>query len=352
MRSLPFPRRLQLVKLLRAHGLRDVERLREDELKDALTKLSVLLPDLQRQPPPSAAPPPASMTGAAQAPSEAVSTATTTPPPVVDDDENAWCLPRFREPRLFVPEGERTFLRLVAVKPRLLFFTWDLGRDVERTQHARLEIALREFLGEAPSRDALLEQTASLYVDVDLASSGWYVEVPPERYAVVARLVQAGRVVATSNLTLTPPARPAPPGPLWRATLSPQTERSALRGGGLLKPEALPEGAQVETVGEVLPEPVAIEVVVPLPSSGEHRFQIVSPPAGREHEAPSSSSMPSRSQGPSLAGPIVSGKHVARPGFDGVPGAPSSSTMPLASSSAGPSSAGTSSSAVAAGRTS
>ncbi|MBM4279347.1 MAG: hypothetical protein FJ137_00830 [Deltaproteobacteria bacterium] len=339
MRSLPFPRRLQLVKLLRAHGLRDVERLREDELKDALTKLSVLLPDLQRQPPP------ASMSGAAHAPPEAVSTATTTPPPVIDDDENAWCLPRFREPRLFVPEGERTFLRLVAVKPRLLFFTWELGRDVERTQHARLEIALREFLGEAPSRDALLEQTASLYVDVDLRSSGgWYVEVPAERYAVVARLVQAGRVVATSNLALTPPARPAPPGPLWRATLAPTIERSALRGGGLLRPEALPEGAQLETVGEVLPEPVAIEVVVPLPSSGEHRFKFTSPAASPEREAPSSSSLPSRSQAP-VIGAMVSGKQVARPGFDGVPGAPSSSTMPLAPSSAGPSS-----SAVAAGR--
>jgi hypothetical protein len=343
MRSLPFPRRLQLVKLLRAHGLRDVERLREDELKDALTKLSVLLPDLQKQPSTST-PPPASVM-VSYASTEAVSTTTTTPPPaVVDDDENAWCLPRFREPRLLVPEGERTFLRLVAVKPRVLFFTWDLGGDVDRGAHARLEIALREFLGAAPSRDALLEQTASLYVDVDLRAPGWYVDVPPERYAVVARLVQAGRVVATSNLALTPPARPAPPGPLWRATLAPSTDRAALRDGGLLKTEKpLPDGAAVETIGEVLPEPVAIEIVVPLPSSAEHRFQLVSQPAGREAEAPSSSSMPSRSQAPTL-GPLVTARHVARPDFDGVPGAPSSSSFPLSSSS------GPSSSAVAAGR--
>jgi hypothetical protein len=347
MRSLPFPRRLQLVKLLRAHGLRDVERLREDELKDALTKLSVLLPDLQKQPT-TMTPPPASMPRPATA-TEAFSTATTTPPPaLVDDDDNAWCLPRFREPRLLVPEGERTFLRLVAVKPRVLFFTWDLAADVDRSQHARLEVATREFLGDVPSRDALLEQTASLYVDVDLRATGWYVDVPPERYAVVARLVQAGRVLATSNLALTPPARPAPPGPLWRATLAPSTDRAALRGGGLVKTEKpLPAGAAVETVGEVLPEPVAIDVVVPLPWSAEHRFQILSPPAGRQTEAPSSSSMPSRSQAPVL-GPLVAARQVARPGFDGVPGAPSSSSFPLL---AGPSSSGPSSSAVAAGRT-
>ena len=46
MRSLPIARRLQLVKLLRAHGVKDVERLREDELKDALARLSIQLPDL------------------------------------------------------------------------------------------------------------------------------------------------------------------------------------------------------------------------------------------------------------------------------------------------------------------
>jgi hypothetical protein len=347
MRSLPFPRRLQLVKLLRAHGLRDVERLREDELKDALTKLSVLLPDLQKQPS-TTTPPPASM--AASHPSvESIATATTTPPPaVMDDDENAWCLPRFREPRILVPEGERTFLRLVAVKPRVLFFTWDLGGDVDRHQHARLEIGLREFLGEAPSRDALLAQTASLYVDVDLRAPGWYIDVPPERYAVVARLVQAGRVIAVSNLALTPPARPAPTGPLWRATLSPKTARSALRGGGLLKPAGLPEGAAVETVGEVLPEPTSIEVVVPLPWSAEHRFQIVPQPPGREAEGVSSSSMPSRSRAP-VPGALVSSRVVTRPEFDGVPGAPSSSTFASSSSS---SASGPSSSAVAAGRTS
>jgi hypothetical protein len=340
MRTLPFPRRLQLVKLLRAHGLRDVERLREDELKDALARLSVLLPDLTR-PLPETTPPPASMTGAPQG-DEPVATSSTTPPPQIIDDEDAWCLPRFREPKLLVPEGERTFLRLVAVKPRVLFFTWDVGGDVDRSQHARLEIALRDFLGAPPTLQALLEQTASLYVDVDLRAAGWYVDVAPERLAVAARLVQAGRVVATSNLALTPPARPAPPGPLWRATLQPRTERSALRGAGLLKTDALPEGAALEVVGEVLPEPVATEVVIPLPSSGEHRFKVTAPPGERAQETPSSTSLPSRSPGPVFA-PLVAAKSVARPDFDGVPGAPSSSSF-LSSSS------GLSSSAVAAGR--
>ena len=39
-----LPRRIQLLKLLRANGLRGVERMREDELKDALQKLRVVLP--------------------------------------------------------------------------------------------------------------------------------------------------------------------------------------------------------------------------------------------------------------------------------------------------------------------
>ncbi len=283
MRSLPFPRRLQLVKLLRAHGLRDVERLREDELKDALSRLSLLLPDLARTLPTMAAAPPASIT---------VSRRSDDVTPATIDDEDAWCLPRFREPRLFVPEGERTFLRLVAVKPRVLFLTWDLSADVDRSAPARLDIVLREVLGETPATSDVVAQPASFFVDVDLRAPGWYVDVAPERYAVVARLVQGERVLATSNLALTPPARPAPPGPLWHATLAPSVDRRALRGGGLLRSK-LPEGATVAVEVEVLPEPTALEVSLPLPSSGERARGL-----GEAAAPPSSSAMPSRSRQP------------------------------------------------------
>jgi hypothetical protein len=284
VRSLPFPRRLQLVKLLRAHGLRDVERLREDELKDALSRLSLLLPDLAQTLPTMAAPPPASIM--VSRPSDDVVPATI-------DDEDAWCLPRFREPRLFVPEGERTFLRLVAVKPRVLFFTWDLAADVDKSAPARLDIVLRDALGAPPAAADVVDQPASLFVDVDLRAPGWYVDVAPERYAVVARLVQGERVVATSNLALTPPARPAPPGPLWHATLTPSVDRRVLRDSGLLRSK-LPEGASVAVDGEVLPEPTAYEVSLPLPSSGERARGLGEAAAA----PPSSAAMPSRSRLP------------------------------------------------------
>jgi hypothetical protein len=315
VRSLPFPRRLQLVKLLRAHGLRDVERMREDELKDALSRLSLLLPDLQRTLPMMSAPPPASVP---------VSRRSDDAAPATIDDEDAWCLPRFREPRVFVPEGDRTFVRLVAVKPRLLFFTWDLGADVVRGSPAALELVVRDVLGEPPAAADLASQPATLTVPVDLAAPGWYVDVAPERFAVVARLVVDGRVVAVSNLALTPPARPAPPGPLWQATITPGVDRRILRGSGLLRGK-LPDGAAVAVAGEVLPEPTSWEPSLPLPSSADVA-------RGPAEGPPSSGAMPSRSRAPR------------------VESRPSSSTLaassPLPSSSLAPSS-----SALAAGRT-
>jgi hypothetical protein len=374
MASLPFPRRLQLVKLLRAHGLRDVERLREDELKDALAKLSVLLPSLaEAEPTPE--PLPFSATSAqadltdepvssAALPMQALNaTTTTTPPPPAVDDDNAWCLPRFREPRHVVPEGERTFLRVVAVKPRVLFFTWELQRFAddagqqrlgEDPAKARLEVALQPYLGEVPSWAALQDAPSALTVDVDLRAPGWYVEVPAERFAVVGRLVQAGHVLALSNLALTPPAVTAPAGPLRRATLAPTTPRSSLRGGILWKPATLPEGVQAQTLGEIAPEHGAdahdrgIEVVVALPSSGEHRFFLPAMP--KENVTPSSSSMPSRVSGPSRSveptlPPQVGSRSLGRGGDVLVPLAPSSAAMLSSSSSSSMSSA-----AMAAGR--
>lgn len=246
MRSLPFPRRLQLVKLLRAHGLRDVERLREDELKQALARLHILLPDLLSTgafgPEPSL--PTSTMPGARAAP----------PPPSDDDDPH--CLPRFREPRVFLPEGERTFLRVIAVKPRQLFFTWDIrwadwgtAPGTSSTPSAQLHIMARDYLGDPPSAAAVAAQAPAYVVDIDVSAPGWYVNLPGDRTALVAVLVKDGAVVATSNLALTTPSRPAPPGPYWEATVAPGTSRKALRKSGLLKP-GLPPGATLVVKGQ------------------------------------------------------------------------------------------------------
>ncbi|MDP2340501.1 MAG: hypothetical protein Q8O67_06070 [Deltaproteobacteria bacterium] len=240
MRSLPFPRRLQLVKLLRAHGLRDVERLREDELKEALARLSILLPDLQAHTTVFAPPPTSTMGGRSAAAA-----------PVTDDDEDAHALPRFREPRVFLPDGERTFLRAVAVKPRVLFFTWELHKGIARSGPARIEIFVRDTLGDPPDAASLASQHPSFVVDVDAGAPGWYVTIPGERTAVAAAFVIDGRRVCVSNVALTPPARPAPPGPFWEATLAPGISRRALRKGGLLR-GSLPEGAVLVTRGEAV----------------------------------------------------------------------------------------------------
>lgn len=224
-----LPRRIQLVKLLRANGLRGVERMREDELKDALMKLRLVVPA-----PPADAPAPSSHAFLSR-PAEA-------PPPFPDGDD-PHALPRFREPRLLLPEAERTFLRLIAVKPRLLFCTWDVAQAHRAGGgSARLEVCWRDFLSDRPSAPQLLEQQPALRLDVDVSAGGWYLTVPGERLAVAASLFVGQERVAVSNVALAPPARPAPPGPLWLATLPPSLDRRALRQGRLLRGE-VPEAA-------------------------------------------------------------------------------------------------------------
>jgi hypothetical protein len=304
MRSLPFPRRLQLVKLLRAHGLRDVERLREDELKDALARLSILMPDLTSEAPFVQAGPSSSssssLSSAALSSSALSSSAASSgagerrarlgQAGPHDDDDGAG-LPRFREPRVFLPNNERTFVRAIAVKPRVVFATWDTRFDVVEGP-ARLEVYTQSFLGAPPSSSSVLLTPILFSVSVDRTASGWYLDVPAERLAVVLRLVidtdDGPVVVATSNVALTPPARPAPAGPLWMATLSPEVDRRTLRGAGLLR-ESLPEGASLETRGEALPENVLVasRAVADLPSSS---FRFLHEPDDVQGSSSSSSS--------------------------------------------------------------
>ena len=224
-----LPRRIQLVKLLRANGLRDVERMREEELREALGRLRLVIPD------------PASVPATHAPSSGAFLARPADPPPVLDDSDDPYALPRFKEPRLFLPDGERTFLRAIAVKPRLLFCTWDMRRDERAHLEGPVELHVywRDFLGDAPGADDLLTQQPGLRVAVDVSSAGWYLNVPGERLAVAAALIvtTSGRRIVGSNVALAPPARPAPPGPLWLATLPPSLDRRRLLNRRLLKGE-------------------------------------------------------------------------------------------------------------------
>src|SRR6185437_16100545 len=55
-----------------------------------------------------------------------------------------------------------------------------------------------------------------------------------------------GHRIVASNVTLTPPARPAPPGPLWMATLPPSLDRRKLLQRALMKGEV----AELKRIGE------------------------------------------------------------------------------------------------------
>ena len=272
MRSLPFPKRIQLVKLLRAHGLRDVERLREDELREAVARLQILITDGEAIGMSSSSLP---------ASSSVVRAHGAEPPPVFDDSDDPHALPRFREPKLFLPEQRATFLRAIPVKPRTLFCTWDVEAHVRHGLHGpvRIDVRALDFLGEAPEADAVLRLPVAASVDVELGSPGWYIPVPPERQALVCSLMSGERVLAHSNVALLPPARPAPPGALWMATLGPGVDRRQLLKSGLLRGK-LPSGVVVEKRGET--DARGIDSVEDLPGSS-FRFKgnvpVPSPPS-------------------------------------------------------------------------
>jgi hypothetical protein len=257
---LTLPRRIQLVKLLRANGLRDVERMREDEMKEALLKLRLVIPDPSK----------AARSSSSDNSSGAFLARPAEPPPVLDDSDDPYAAPRFREPKLSLPDHQRTFLRAIAVKPRTLFCTWDVQQDARAGLEGPVQVHLfwREFLGDAPSAQELLRQEPAARVDVELGSPGWYINVPGDRLALAAALVVAGpqgaRRLAESNLCLTPPARPAPPGPFWVATLPPSLDRRKLAERKVFGAD----GADLKRVGET--DARGVDVVEDdLPSSAE-----------------------------------------------------------------------------------
>lgn len=279
--AMTLPRRIQLMKLLRANGVRGVERMREDDLKEALQKLRLVVP----APAASDRPAPSSHAFLAR-PAE--------PAPPIDDGDDAHALPRFREPKLLIPEAERTFLRLIAVKPRLLFGTWDASRaDRARGGRAHLELYWRDFLGEPPVAADLIAQQPAARIDVDLAAGGWYLTAPGERLAVAAALVVDGVRIASSNVTLAPPARPAPPGPLWLASLPPALDRRALRQGRLLRGE-VPE-ALLQRCGESDARGVEIEPDLPASATAMRLPWLQVPLASSVSSASSASSVSSSS---------------------------------------------------------
>jgi hypothetical protein len=234
-----IPERIRLVKLLRAHGLRDVERLRQDELKEALHRLGLSADP--KPVPPAELPPregPWSATQARRAEQVPVDVG---PPPQAESDGRDV---RYDEPDVRVPHGRRTFVRLIAVEPGRLFATWDLSPDDRGAPgDARLEI--RSVDGDAALR--------SIVVDRD--AHRWYLDSPAEREGLYARLWIGDREVARGNACWPPPSQPAPPGRLVLATVPVDVDRRALRGGKLLASaalgQALPAGVTVDATGQI-----------------------------------------------------------------------------------------------------
>jgi hypothetical protein len=208
MATLSIPARIRLLRLLRDHGLRRAERLREDEMQEALKELPALLElwqsrlergeaHLKSETPMQA---PSSSTlhrrpVRGPSPASALAHARAT---IVDPSEEI-------DASLLLPEGERTFLRLIAVDTQTLFATWDLSSQNRRDIQEPVRLHLFVNRGTTPW----------LIEDIQLKSHNWYVGAPDERQTVTAQLVDAqDHIIATSNETIVPPSKTAQPGPL------------------------------------------------------------------------------------------------------------------------------------------
>ena len=240
--ELKLPRRVRLVKLLRAHGLRHAERLREDELKDALDRINTVVEDERERVSPRLDVLPSS----ASLPSSAAPVRERATPVVVErpaPPAGYVGVPRFYEAEPTLPTGARTFLRLIAVDPETLFFTWDFSDD----DRARIGDQVRLLVHRLDDEHAPAMHT------VTVSSGRWTVPAPADRVEVMGEIVDdAGRTVARSNPAIVPAGSVAPAGPLLFATLSPDVDRRGLVGGALLASNSdagLPAGAAVEREG-------------------------------------------------------------------------------------------------------
>jgi len=257
MTPFSLPRRTRLARLLHAKGFRDAERMREDEVQAALARLDALSSIATRA-------------HADRLPSSTEKMgAGKNAPPVVDDRalyDDPDALPRFREPKIFLPEGDRTFLRLVAVDGERLFATWDLDAKTRARTERGCQLELHVLDDDRPPTRH----------DVDARTGGWYLQSPGERLAVLVRLVdENGELVVESNPAVIPATRPATPGPLVFATLPPFVDRRTLAHGPLLDGRDLPKGIERTAGGEAFARPVAVlsddghESDVDSPSSAE-----------------------------------------------------------------------------------
>lgn len=259
--------RIRLIRILRTHGLRAVERLRADELRLALDKLGLTL-NLDEERPGPVAPPSASSSELAQRGEE--------PPPTQEEPTEEVVVdtldPRFREPDVFLPAGERTFVRLIAVDSNHLYATWDLDGGARARlggDEARLLVRVADTASGEPG-DVLFSET------IRVSAGGWYLRAPEPRLRVVAALATpSGEVLVSSNPCVVPPSHPAPPGPLRFATVPVSVDRRRLRGGLLLRAlideeTDLPESVVVEESGRVVRARLE-EQEESAPSSGEKR---------------------------------------------------------------------------------
>ncbi len=313
----PLSERIRLIRILRTHGLRAVERLRADELKVALDKLGLTLPE-EGTPAYGVAPLeplPSSESSSSSAPSSAAPSSPSLQQrgdEVAPDAEEITAEhaidpmdARFREPAAFVPAGERTFLRLVAVDWQHLFATWDTDA------HARARLGGDDALLRVRVADSSLDEPGDVlfHEHVKISARGWYLRAPEQRLRVVAALTTpSGEVLCVSNATIVPPNHPAPPGPLRFASVPVGVDRSRLRGGLLLRAliddeTDLPEGVVVAESGRQVRARAASEQGDSAPSSGKRRLLSQGGPTLPSTSASSSSGSAPSSSAPSSSAP-------------------------------------------------
>ncbi|MFZ9889874.1 MAG: hypothetical protein ACO3JL_20450, partial [Myxococcota bacterium] len=273
----PFSERIRLVRILKTHGVRTAERMRAEELQSAVKKLR-LTAELEAE----LAPDTSTMleNAVAVAVAEPVSSTELVqrgidePPPPLEETPFDPIDPRFREAQNFLPSGERTFVRLIAVDWHRLFATWDLGPEARALAAAdEAELVITAADGEENDESAVLHRER-----VRLSSKGWYLPATPARLGVVASLrAIGGASLARSNRVIVPPNHPAPPGELRFATVPVGANRALLRGGALLgalldDQTELPPGVVIAESGRQVRSPTQDEIGESAPSYGRRRL--------------------------------------------------------------------------------